>query len=202
MYNLEGKIKKLNHIVVSDPMYDKDVWCRYELDNLKENNWYVLLKVFPRKISYKTSSFGLCEFSLLLTKHRQDAILKENGDLAYNGKNNLKYFSIGMDSACIALGVNDKAKIINDSKEDWQPACAIRTGGDGVFGEVVEGKRDNKLNFILITGDIDEEFITEKELMQYLVDQFEIIEIKEIKNKLDNNINEEIITLDKDEREI
>ena len=30
----KGKIEKIKHIVVSDPAYDKDVWCRYENNNI------------------------------------------------------------------------------------------------------------------------------------------------------------------------
>lgn len=26
----KGKIENINHIVISDPTYKEDVWCRYE----------------------------------------------------------------------------------------------------------------------------------------------------------------------------
>ena len=37
--NFTGMISKINHIIVSDPSYDKNVWCRYENDHFNENNW-------------------------------------------------------------------------------------------------------------------------------------------------------------------
>ena len=37
--NFTGMISKINHIIVSDPSYDKSVWCRYENDHFNANNW-------------------------------------------------------------------------------------------------------------------------------------------------------------------
>ena len=37
----KGKIRELNHIIISDPSYDESVTCRYENNNLKEKDWYV-----------------------------------------------------------------------------------------------------------------------------------------------------------------
>lgn len=37
--NYTGMISKINHIIVSDPSYDKNVWCRYENDYFNANNW-------------------------------------------------------------------------------------------------------------------------------------------------------------------
>ena len=36
-----GKIKSIDQIIVSDPSYEKDVWCRYENDNVNAKDWIV-----------------------------------------------------------------------------------------------------------------------------------------------------------------
>ena len=41
----KGKINKLNHIIISDPSYDKDVTCRYEKENLREKNWTIDIEI-------------------------------------------------------------------------------------------------------------------------------------------------------------
>lgn len=43
----KGKIKELNHIIISDPSYDESVTCRYENNNLKEKDWYVDIDIKP-----------------------------------------------------------------------------------------------------------------------------------------------------------
>ena len=41
----EGKIKELKQIIVSDPSYHKDVWCRYENDKVNMKNCNVELNI-------------------------------------------------------------------------------------------------------------------------------------------------------------
>ena len=43
----KGKIRELNHIIISDPSYDESVTCRYEKDNLREKDWYVDIDIKP-----------------------------------------------------------------------------------------------------------------------------------------------------------
>lgn len=82
---------------------------------------------------------------------------------------------------CIALGINKNANEIIESKDEWQPDCAIRTGSDGIFGEVIEGLDDNKdLQFVLIYGSFDNELCDENNLIDYLEEQFEITELSKI----------------------
>ncbi|MBQ4584517.1 MAG: hypothetical protein IJA94_06485, partial [Bacilli bacterium] len=63
-----GKIKNINHIVVSDPTYKKDVWCRYEIDNLKEKNWHVDLDVYEVEDKYDDYTINGIEFNMVLQK--------------------------------------------------------------------------------------------------------------------------------------
>lgn len=170
----KGLIENLNHIVISDPSYKKDVWCRYEKNDLSEKNWKVDLQIYPVKTKYKDYDIGGTEFYLLLQKDKRDCKIDEEGTIRYLSDIEIKDYTIGMDTACIALGINDSAKEIIDSREDWQPECAIRTGTDGTFGEVTEGIKDGKLCFLLVTGYFDEDFCNENNIFDYLKEHFEI----------------------------
>ena len=48
----KGKIEKLDQIIVSDPIYGKDVDCRYERTNINGHNWNVNIEIndFSEKI--------------------------------------------------------------------------------------------------------------------------------------------------------
>lgn len=187
----KGKINNINHIVISDPSYKKGVWCRYEKENLNENDWLVNLDIYPVETKVGKYYIKGTEFSLLLQKDKEDCSIDDKGTLNYRRDIELKDFTIGMDSACIALGINDNAKEIIDCRGDWQPLCAIRTGTDGTFGEVSEGIKNGKIRFLLITGYFEEDFINENELFEYLKNQFEITELVK-----------EDLTLHGDEREL
>lgn len=187
-----GKIKNINHIVVSDPSYEKDVWCRYEKEGIDEKNWLVNLKIEEVEEEIDDFKVSGVEFYMLLKKDK---------DICEITDNNIRYLSnikttktdIGMDTACIALGVNEKAKEIINSQSKWQPKCAIRTGTDGMFGEVMEGKTEEDLSFILITGYLSEDTGYDIEsFFDYLITQFEIIDLVKEKNDKNTNLEERI----------
>ena len=173
----KGKIDNINHIVISDPTYKEDVWCRYEKKDINEKDWIVNLDIYPTETKIDDYNIKGVEFLLLLKKNEYDCNIDEDGNLSYLKDIELKDYTIGMDSACVALGLNNNAKEIIDSQEEWQPSCAIRTGTDGTFGDVSEGIKDGKLCFLFVTGYFDEEFINQNELFDYLVNQFQIKEL-------------------------
>lgn len=175
--NYKGKIDHIDHIVISDPMYEKNIWCRYEKNDVNAKNWVVNLDIHPMEVEKDNYDVNCNEFSLLLKKEDKTCNIGENDTLIYSKDIKLNDYTIGMDSACVALGINDKAKEIIDSKEEWQPSCAIRTGGDGTFGTVFEGKKDDELQFLLIMGYIEDELMNQNELFDYLISQFEIKEL-------------------------
>lgn len=183
-----GKIKNINHIVISDPTYEKDVWCRYELDNLKEKNWHVDLDVYEVEDKYDDYTINGIEFNMVLQKVKGLCRVDDDKIKYLNGLD-IKDYEIGMDTACVALGINNNAKQIIDSQTEWQPDCAIRTGTDGMFGSVTEGRKKDELAFLVITGylssDMDYDVDT---LFDYLVDKFEITDL----------VKEETIVVDKD----
>lgn len=179
----KGKIKELNHIVVSDPTYEKDVWCRYERENLNEENWLVNIDIKPSIEEFKDFTVKGTEFFLFLCKDKNWAELKENGTISYLKGIGLNEIDIGMDTACVALGIDEKAKEIIESKEDWQPECALNTLTDGIFGTVKEGKIENGENndivFIWISGYLDEDTgYTMEDIIDYLQEQFNITELE------------------------
>ncbi len=188
----KGLIKDLNHIVISDPSYKDGIWCRYEKDNLNEKDWNVDLQIYSVKTKFEDYDIRGTEFYLLLQKDKRDCKIDEEGSIRYLSNIEIKDYTIGMDTACIALGINEDAKEIIDSREEWQPDCAIRTGTDGTFGEVTEGIKDGRLCFLLVTGYIEEDFCDEKEMLKYLVNHFEIENLTEFidKNKIEDKEKE------------
>lgn len=179
----KGKIKELNHIVVSDPTYEKDVWCRYERENLNEENWLVNIDIKPSIEEFEDFTAKGTEFFLFLCKDKKLGELKENGTISYLKGIELNEIDIGMDTACVALGIDEKAKEIIESQEDWQPECALNTLTDGMFGTVKEGKIENGENndivFIWISGYLDEDTgYTMEDIIDYLQEQLNITELE------------------------
>ena len=181
-----GKIENLNHIVVSDPTYQKGVWCRYEIDNLKEQNWIVNLDISHKTEKIEDFNINYIEFYMLIKKDNNICTLN-NEELSYPKNINITEYEIGMDTACVALGINDKAKEIIESQKEWQPNCSIRTGTDGIFGEVYEGKdKDNNLCFLLISGIVSDDMGYDIDFFKdYLVNHFDIKDFQEEMGDID-----------------
>lgn len=170
----KGKINNINHIVISDPTYEKDDGCRYEIENLKEKNWIVELNIYDVEDKIDDYLIQGIEFYLLLQKTK-DLCQIDGENIKYLKNINIKKYDIGMDTACIALGINKNAEDIINSQSEWQPDCAIRTGTDGMFGLVTEGKNNDGLAFIAITGYLSSDMGYDKNsLFEYLVSKFEI----------------------------
>lgn len=129
----KGKIEKINHIVISDPTYDRGTWCRYEKVGLKEKDWVIDINTETIEREIYGHNYSENEFSILLKKDNEICSFEDN-KLNYKKGIYLKKCEIGMDTACIALGINKNANEIIESKDEWQPDCAIRTGSDGIFG--------------------------------------------------------------------
>ena len=132
----KGKIRELNHIIISDPSYDESVTCRYENNNLKEKDWYVDIDIKPTVDEIEDLTIKGTEFFLFLSKDRSGIELKET--------------EIGMDTACVAIGINEKADEIIELRDDWQPECSLNTLTDGLFGTVKEGKLQDHTVYMAI----------------------------------------------------
>lgn len=176
----KGKIENLNHIIISDPSYDESVTCRYEKNDLKEKNWYVDIDI--KKTVEKMGNFTArgVEFFLFLAKDRELSELKEDGTIRYLKSIKLTETEIGMDTACIALGVNERADEIIELRDEWQPECSLNTLTDGFFGTVKEGvDKINNPVFIWISGYLDEAAgYSIEEIVDYLQYQLNITELE------------------------
>lgn len=173
-----GKIKELNHIIISDPTYDDEVNCRYERNKLKEKNWLVDIDIYPvsTTITDEIEIKGI-EFYILLHRDKHSE-LKEEGTIQHLKGFKVEETDIGIDTACVALGVNDRADEIIDAREDWQPECALRTLSDGIFGTVREGKFGNEYMFMCISGYLDEDTgYSMEDIIDYLQYQLEITDL-------------------------
>ena len=189
-----GTIKKLDHIVVSDPSYDKKVNCRYEYENINGKDWLVNLDINIRNVYYNQKYVGkTINYLLTLRKDKEHVDFDEFGKIIKLHDIRFKEFDIGCDTACVAFGINDNAKEILNSKDEWQPSCALKTGGDGMVATVVQGKNRKELLYFQLRGEFDEDFINEEELLNYLVNQFEITEL--VKKEITTDIEKEEINL-------
>lgn len=182
----KGKIEDLNHIIISDPSYDEKVTCRYERKNLKEKNWLVDIDIRPTVEEIEGITLKGTEFYLFLYKDKRICELKENGTIRYLSSIKIDETEIGMDTACVTLGINEKAKEITELRNEWQPEGSLNTLTDGFFGTVKEGKMLEKTVFIWLSGYLDEDTgYTIDEIVDYLKDQ---LNITELKKEIDNPI--------------
>ena len=174
-----GKIKNLNHIIISDPSYDEKVTCRYERNNLNKKNWCVNIDI--SHIEDKIEGFTIkgVEFFLLLSKNEKISESKENGTISYLKGIEIKETEIGMDTASVALGVNENAEEIIKYRDEWQPEFSLNTLTDGIFGSVKEGKLQDEVVFIWLSGYLDEDTeYTMDEIIDYLQNQLNITELE------------------------
>ncbi len=181
MSSYRGRIKKLDKIIISDPSYDESVNCRYEKD-IKEENWNAYINIENLYDNNEKLPFGK-DIKIILS----DGLPEDTSQNSINI--GIKKYIIGIDTACIAFGINDKADEIKEFNEEWQPDCALKTLSDGIWGYVTEYKKDGKINMISIDGylDADTEY-TEEEILKYIAKQFEIDELVQEHQILDEGI--------------
>lgn len=199
----EGRISKLDRIIVSDPSYDKGVWCRYENDNANMSNCKVALNIseyhevipadevardLPEGMrSQVTKDLELegIEFQLLISDSRLKCEIVKDG-FNHPQWTTIQQFTIGMDSACVALGINEVADKIASERDSWQPSTALTTLTDGEFGTVCEGRTPNGNNtaLIYITGSFDKDNgYTEEMLKSYLEAQLQIEDLHPVETE-------------------
>lgn len=188
-----GKIKKLNHLIATDPHYGNDVWCRFEKKFVKPSDWEVKLIIKNQDYfeKYKNMSINMkgLDFSLLLRNPKVPDIDKIL-DINEKGTTYSKLFekvetTIGMDTAQVAFGVNEYAKEISDYYKDYdnnsldideyRPYFSIETLTDGVFGSVVEYRYKDIECGIKLDGWVDDDTGYDVErLLNYLEERLQI----------------------------
>lgn len=180
----KGKINELNHIIISDPSYDESVTCRYEKTNLKEKNWLIDIDIKPVEEKIENLTIKGTEFFLFLCKDKKLGELRENGTISYLRGITLNEIDIGIDTACVALGINEKAKEIVLSRDEWQPECSLKTLSDGIFGTVKEGKIGENVAFIWLSGYLCEDTdYSIDEIVDYIEHQLNIVELQKDASK-------------------
>ena len=175
-----GKIEKIDNIVVSDPSYKKDVWCRYERENIKGKNWVVSLDIEEQKEKIGGKKYKFIDVNVLLSKDSSFCILDRVSNICYASDIETKKTKIGIDTACVALGINEKANVINNTQDEWQPNYALKIGNDGICGEVIEGCKDDEVKFIYISTSFDGEILKSKKIFDYIIKQLEIVNLKKM----------------------
>jgi len=184
-----GKVNEINQIIVSDPGYDKNVWCRYENDNLNAKDWNIKIQVKNYSENIDGYDIAGLDFQILLSLPSIQCDFTENG-IRYPKSSEIEEYTIGTDTACVSFGINDIADKICSEADEWQPSTCLRTLADGEFGIVYEGKEANsdRVNFIAIAGFFDEDTgYSENDLVKYFEKNFAIDDLSPI-----NSENEEI----------
>ena len=176
----KGKIEKLDNIVVSDPYYDKNVYCRYEREKLNEKDWLVTIELNEKEEEIDGFKYNYIDLCILLSKNESSFKVDRKEDLFYLNDFETKKTEIGMDTASIALGINENANMINDSQSNYklQSYCSLRTGEDGTFGEVTEYNKNGKLKCLCIKGTFDSDILTQNEVLDYIIKQFDIVDLE------------------------
>lgn len=177
-----GRIKNINHLLITDPTYSRDVWCRYEKNNMGGKDWRVDIQLCDVSEKYMGIHVKGIEFRIIIQSSDKNFLMVEDGIRGFDNvvMNRTK---IGMDSACIAFGIDEYADEIIKSQDEWQSQCSLKTGTDGIFGEVLEGVIDGNIVFIGFDGYLDENTCYSKEdILNYICKQFKIEDLKKIKD--------------------
>lgn len=186
----KGVIEEINKVVVSDPSYGKDVWCRYEREITGPRApWRVQLAVNEVTDNYDGIICKGVDFALLLSSTSlsgNSCTLKEDGhSFSHFARLKMKETEIGMDTACVALGINEIADVINASSNEWQPSCSLKTLTDGLFGSVYEGSYNGGTHLLYVSGYLDEDAgYSVEDVVQYLTTAFKIKDLELVKDSV------------------
>lgn len=152
-----GKIKEINQIIVSDPSYKKGEYGRYEKTNINAKNMDVSIQIHDYSQKIDNLQINGIEFFVLISNPDAPCRLMEDGSFTHYEKDKIFETDIGIDTACVAFGINKFADDIRAAQNEWQPPLALKTLSDGIFGDVKEGTEDGNINFIYISGFLDED---------------------------------------------
>lgn len=170
-----GICKNVDRIVVSDPSYGEDVWCRYESKNINGKDWRVQGYILDCSDEFDGFAVNGVEFFVGLSAPGEHLDLHEDGTFSHYERTSVKDFVIGMDTACVGFGLNEVADEIKASRDEWQPGCCLRTLTDGEFGSVYEGRFNGEVKFVVISGFLDEDTGYSKEdVLNYIASAFNV----------------------------
>lgn len=203
-----GEIKNLKHLIVTDPHYGKDIACRYEKEFSKPEDWEVNLLIIKRNYydEYNGHKLHITGFdiSLLLVEKEKKKTnfvvqLTDEGNIEYTRILKGKEYQIGMDTAQVALGVNENAKEISDyyksydndslDLDGYRPYFSLETLTDGLFGTVREFKYLSDYYGIAIQGWLDGDTKYNEEMIRdYFKERFQIQNLKKVEKEAEANV--------------
>ena len=193
---LNGRIDNLHSFIATDPSYGSNVWCRYEVHPNSDKPWKAQLLLRDIDEMMHDDEFNAdyhiqgVDFSLFLCDVDHKFRLFEDGCFERYKSTVLKEYTIGADTACIAIGANDMVDEILDCKEMWHPPCALRTLTDGQIGVVTEGRDNGELSFILLNGFLDKDTgYSIENIKDYFINQ---LNIKDIVIEKETSINKTV----------
>lgn len=174
MKKYKGIIDKLEKLVVSDPFYEKDVWCRYE------NNFSLAsecnFELTTMRDRYNDLFFSIKIFPKENTEFNDVILVDDNSLIHYHTSLDIKRFDVAIDTAHISFGINNMDKDFS-----------ISTINDGNFGCVVEYSYKNKFLGITIEGYFDSAVFDEDiNLVNAIERQFLV---KDLTEELDKDID-------------
>lgn len=157
--------QNINHLTISDPSYEKGIWCRYEGHDLQMKR----MKVFLRDEHVVD---GELEFDA------KEMIIKLYNDHDRKSISDHKEYEVGVDTAKFII-------------ETEHGISCINTMSDGYFGAVYENYYDDKLGNIVVNLLLpDENVMSEEEFIVNISEAFHLpkLNILTLKDE-DVNIN-------------
>lgn len=127
----EVEIPTIQRILLSDPWYEKDVWCRYEQEKLSLN----MMKVELVEEAVENGNYPFTSKELYLHLYQKN--FDEDAVSSH------EEYKLGVDTAKYKFEVNDDNVM-------------IYTGGDGYWGDVIKREDSNQnvcIDIILIVPD-------------------------------------------------
>ncbi|MGN0524160.1 MAG: hypothetical protein ACI4IG_07790 [Eubacterium sp.] len=171
-----GKIKSIDQIIVSDPSYEKGIWCRYENDNVNAKDWIV--DIFIQECNENVEGHNIRGIDLQMMLRDPSITARINDDsITYPKEFNINEFTIGMDTASVSIGTDKKAEEIRNERGSWNCNTALNTLTDGEFGCVFEGvsEKSGQVGFIYISGYLDDDTgYSFDDVLKYLTENLQI----------------------------
>lgn len=158
----------IHQLMISDPLYDKDVWCRYENNEVNMNR----MELFVRKDT-------LLHDVIEEPYDYRELIIQLSNDNYTTAESEQKIFEIGVDTA----------RYIIQTEHD---SIEIVTGADGDWGDVTEEYYQGKLGMVTICLAVPDEWIMSEE--NFIQDVLSVFNIKdpEMVVMMDKDMNEEV----------
>lgn len=142
----------INHLTISDPSYEKGLWCRYEGHDLQMKQ----MQIFMREEHILDGEF---EFDT------KEMVIKLSNDQDRKKISDQKEYEIGVDTAKFVMATEHGASCID-------------TMSDGYFGAVYENYYDGKLGNIVVNLVLpDEAIMSEDAFITAISEVFQILKI-------------------------